>query len=132
MSGSNTTTLYLRGVPRPIVREAKAAAAREGSTLAHWVSERLARATGIEAMTSTGNASELRADLAWYEAHQVELERKYPGKYLAIVGEAVVDHDVAFEPLARRVFAKFGQRSICMPCVGRREVRVRSPRRAAR
>jgi hypothetical protein len=45
---------------------------------------------------------------------------------------AVVDHDTTFDALARRVFARFGTRPICMPRVGRREVRVRSPRRAPR
>ncbi len=129
MADSQTTTLYVRGVPRPLVREAKAAAAREGRTLGSWVADRLARATGT-ASQPTGT-EELRDDLAWYEANQTRLERKYPGKYVAIVHRAVVDHDVDFQALAQRVFARFGTRSICMPRVGRREVRVRSPRRAA-
>ena len=130
MAGSNTTTLYVRGVPRPVVRQAKAAAAREGRTLGGWVSDTLARATG--ASGSARAAYELGDDVAWYESHQAHLERKYSGQYVAIVGRAVVDHDVAFEVLARRVFARFGTRSICMPRVGRDVLRVRSPRRPAR
>ena len=130
MAGSSTTTLYVRGVPRPVVREAKAAAAREGRTLGGWVADRLARATGTSPTASS--ADQLRDDLAWYESRRAHLERKYAGQYVAIVGRAVVDHDVAFEALARRVFARFGPRSICMPRVGRDELRVRSPRRAAR
>jgi heme exporter protein D len=39
---SEQTTLYLRGLPRQLVREAKAAAARRGSTLAALVSDSLA------------------------------------------------------------------------------------------
>ena len=130
MAGSSTTTLYVRGVPRPVVREAKAAAAREGRTLGGWVSDRLARATGTSGTASS--ADQLRDDLAWYESRKAHLERKYAGQYVAIVGRAVVDHDEAFEALARRVFARFGARSICMPRVGRDQLRVRSPRRAAR
>ena len=129
MAGSNTTTLYLRGVPRPLVREAKAAAAREGQTLARWVSDKLARATGR--LTDDEEEPDLSDDFAWYEANQARLEQKHRGKYVAIVNRAVVDHDADFEPLAHRVFAKFGPRSVCMPLVGRREVRVRSPRRVA-
>jgi hypothetical protein len=127
MAGSNTTTLYLRGVPRPLVREAKAAAAREGHTLARWVSDKLARATGSQA--AFDEATTLADDFAWYEANQARLERKYSGDYVAIVDRAVVDHDASFERLAQRIFAKLGARSVCMPRVGRHEVRVRSPRR---
>jgi hypothetical protein len=130
MRGSNTTTLYVRGVPRPVVREAKAAAAREGRTLGGWVSDRLARATGTSGAASS--ADQLRDDLAWYEAHKARLGRRYAGQYVAIVGRTVVDHDVVFEALARRVFARFGTRPICMPRVGRDQMRVRSPRRASR
>lgn len=130
MASSDTTTLYVRGVPRPIVRQAKAAAAREGRTLGHWVSDRLARATG-----TTGAArktDQLHDDLAWYEAHKARLARRYAGQYVAIVNRAVVDHDKAFEPLARRVFARYGTRPVCMPRIGRDELRIRSPRRARR
>ncbi len=130
MAGSETTTLYVRGVSRRVVREAKAAAAREGRTLGSWVSERLALATGAAGAPS-GAAESVREDLAWYEANKAGLERRYTGEYVAIVRRAVVDHDADFEALARRIFARFGTRSICMPRVGRSEVRVRSPRRVA-
>jgi hypothetical protein len=129
MASSDTTTLYVRGVSRRVVREAKAAAAREGRTLGNWVSDTLARATGAAgAAVRTGT---LRDDLAWYESNRHRLERRHPGEYVAIVRRRVVDHDADFDALARRVFARYGTRSICMPRVGRNEVRVRSPRRAA-
>jgi Family of unknown function (DUF5678) len=131
MTSSVTTTLYLRGVPKAVVREAKAAAAREGRSLTRWVSDRLARATGVVANLEQ-EADSLRTDLAWYEAHKSRLARKYEGEYVAIVDGTVVDHDLDFETLAQRVFQKFGVRSICMPRVGREEIRVRSPRRVAR
>jgi hypothetical protein len=128
MPGS-TTTLYVRGVSQALVRAAKSAAAREGRTLGAWVTDRLARATA----TSTAPASDdVRDDFDWYNANQSRLERQYSGQYVAVVDRVVVDHDVAFEPLARRVFARFGTRSICMPRVGRVDARVRSPRRALR
>lgn len=129
MARTETTTLYVRGVPRRVVREAKAAAAREGRTLGSWVSDRLARAS--RTASAPGKAGAVRDDLAWYEANKARFERRYPGEYVAIVRRSVVDHDRDFEALARRVFTRFGTRSICMPRVGRSEVRVRSPRRAA-
>jgi hypothetical protein len=125
---ADVTTLYLRGVSRPVAREAKAAAARAGRSLGSWVSEALARATGTAG--AAPDAGEWGDDLAWYAANEASLEGRYPGEYVAIVRRTVVDHDSDFEALARRVFARFGTRSICMPRVGRREVRVRSPRRA--
>ena len=128
----DVTTLFLRGVPRHLVREAKAAAARDGVTLAHWVSERLAQATGSNAPRAAGaaGADSLRFEMEWFEANQSRLESKHAGQYVAIIDQRVVDHDAAFDALARRVFARFGTRSICMPKVGRTVVRVRSPRRA--
>jgi hypothetical protein len=130
---SDTTTLYLRGVPRSVVRAAKAVAAREGRTLGSWVSERLARATGgADPARDPLGEDELRNDLAWYASNEAVLGARHPGEYVAIVHQAVVDHDSDFEALAGRVFARFGARSICMPRVGRRQVRVRSPRRGAR
>ena len=125
MGDPNSTTLFVRGVPRRVVRDAKAAAAREGRTLGGWVTDRLARATGL----SEGRADPLQEEFAWYETHRARLARRYAGEYVAIVNQAVVDHDVAFDDLAARVFARFGVRPICMPRVGRDEVRVRSPRR---
>lgn len=130
MPAEAKTTLYLRGVPRTVVREAKAAAAREGVTLAQWVTVRLGGASAAPPQAA-GGAGELGADLAFYEEHRAELERKYPGEYLAIVEQRVVDHDASFEALGSRVFRKYGGRPVCMPRVGRSVVRVRSPRRVA-
>jgi hypothetical protein len=128
MAASDVTTLYLRGVPRHVVREAKAAAARDGKTLGRWVSEQLSQATAGDTAPSPG-ADALRADMAWFERNRVKLEREYARQYVAIVDQHVVDHDAEFDPLARRVFERFGVRSICMPKLDRNELRVRSPRR---
>jgi hypothetical protein len=127
---SAKTTLYLRGVPRSVVREAKAAAAREGVTLAHWVTERISGAAKAPAPQRLPT-EDLESDFAFYEEHRETFGRKYAGEYLAIVDRAVVGHDPSFEALARRVFRKYGARSVAMPLVGRTTVRVRSPRRAA-
>jgi hypothetical protein len=127
---SPKTTLYLRGVPRGVVREAKAAAAREGVTLAQWVTARISAGPGI-ATPERAPERDLAGDFEFYDEHRAEFEQKYRGEYLAIVDRAVVDHDASFAALARRVFDKYGARSVCMPLVGRTTVRVRSPRRAA-
>jgi hypothetical protein len=129
MPAEAKTTLYLRGVPRAVVREAKAAAAREGVTLAQWVTARIGATPAPAPERESGG--DLGGDLAFYEEHRAELERKYPDEYLAIVDRSVVDHDVSFDALAARVFRKYGSRPVCMPRVGRSVVRVRSPRRVA-
>jgi len=71
----------------------------------------------------------LRDDMTWFEANRLRLERKYAGRYIAIIDQRVVDHDAEFDALAGRIFERFGVRSVCMPKVGRQELRVRSPRR---
>lgn len=130
MPAAEKTTLYLRGVPRAVVREAKAAAARDGVTLAQWVTARLARAFEPR-MPVPEPSDELSQDLAFFEAHRSELAHRYAGEYVAIINRDVIDHDASFEALATRVFRKHGPRPVCMPLVGRTVVRVRSPRRAS-
>lgn len=129
MRASDVTTLYLRGVPRRVIREAKAAAARDGKTLGRWVSEQLAHATE-GTIAHDPNGASLYTDMEWFEANRLKLDRKYAGQYVAVVDQKIVDHAAEFDPLARRVFERFGVRSICMPKVDRSEVRLRSPRRA--
>lgn len=125
---SATTTLYLRNVPRSAVHAAKAEAARRGEPLGRVVADALAQSLGSDEEGVRG--SELADDLAWYEAHRGELARRYAGRFVAIVDGAVVDHAPEFEPLAERVFAKYGVRSVLMPRVvaERAPARVRSPR----
>jgi hypothetical protein len=57
-------------------------------------------------------ADSLRADTAWFEKNRHELEREYAGEYIAIVDQRVVDHDPAFDPLARRMFEQYGDRGV--------------------
>lgn len=132
-------TLYLRGVPEELVREAKAVAARQGKTLTALVTETLAAALRAGPGKRIGARRDLppdfRKSMAWFEAHKKTLTRRYPGEYVAIVGTRVVDHDRQFDPLARRMFARLGVRPIFMPRIparGERDaeltVNVPSPR----
>lgn len=127
----NTGTLYLRGVPRKLVREAKAQAARRGMSLTAFVKEAVAQAIGVEAPTERGEgAGSVTRDLRWFEVNKTKLLRRYANEYVAIINRKVVDHDRDFDVLARRVFERHGVKSICMPKVvpGEREVRIPSPR----
>lgn len=122
-------TLYLRGLPEKVVRDAKVEAARRGVTLARFVGDAIANAVG-------GGASDaelpdtLQVDAAWYERNKPRLIKRYEGEYLAIIDAKVVDHDADFSALSKRVFARFGRRPIFMPrCIEPDEVvRLRSPR----
>ena len=126
-------TLYLRNVPAALVREAKVKAVREGATLTEVVIGALARATHGRAEAQPMSEEELRESMEWYAANRTDLLERYPGQYVAIVDNEVVDHDEAFEALATRVFARIGVKPIFMPRVveGDEQIRVRSPRRRA-
>ena len=126
---SERTTLYLRGVPTQLVREAKAAAARRGSTLAALVSDSLAQSLREDAPGEPlGNG--LRENRLWYERNRRGLLARYRGEYVAVVDRAVVDHDRDFSALAARVFARHGGRPVFAPRVQEKEARarLRSPR----
>ena len=126
-----STTLYLRGMPTRLVREAKAEAARRGVTLATLISDALER--GLRAGEEGGDAVEEDIELAmgWYARNRSRLVPQYGGQYIAILEGKVIDHDRDFEALAARVFKRAGTRSVFMPHVqvGEQRLRVRSPRR---
>ncbi len=130
-SQAPTGTLYLRGIPRQLTREAKAEAARRGMSLTAFTKEALA--TALRQRTARTNQSDgieaIRPDLAWFEANRHRLLRRYPNEYVAILNRKVVDHDREFAGLAQRVFVKYGVRSIAMPQVTAEErvVHLRSP-----
>ena len=127
---SERTTLYLRGVPRQLVREAKAAAARRGSTLAALVSDSLAQSLR-EDLPGEPLGDGLRENMLWYERNRSRLLARYRGEYVAVVDKAVVDHDRDFAALAARVFARHGDRPVFAPRVQQTDARarLRSPRR---
>lgn len=123
--------VYLRGLPPELVREAKAAAARQGVTLAGFVAQSLARALQqTQARARVGSATDLERAQRWFERQRERLVREYAGEYVAIHGDDVIDHDADFEALAERVFASTGVRDVFMPFVRARAqvLRVRSPR----
>jgi len=130
--GQETATLYLRGIPRTLVREAKAEAARRGVSLTALAREALARALGKGGRDDEGIRS-IRPDLEWFQANRKRLARRYRNEYIAIINRRVVDHDRDFGSLAMRVFAKYGYRSIAIPLVTAEEpvAHIRSPRVAA-
>ena len=129
---TGATTLYLRGMPADLVREAKAKAARRGATLTTVVSEALARSLEDDDVGTGEVDRELRASERWYARQRPRLLKRYRGQYVAIRHEAVLDHDSDFAALAARVFARLGVCPVFMPRVLEREkpVRLRSPRLA--
>jgi uncharacterized protein DUF5678 len=125
-----STTLYLRGMPTRLVREAKAAAARRGATLTKLIADTLERALqgGDERRSAVEDDFDL--DMQWYARNRSRLVRQYDGEYVAILDGKVIDHDRSFEALAARVFERVGVRAVFMPHVQSSEqrVHVRSPR----
>lgn len=134
MAQQETGTLYLRGVPRQLVREAKAEAARRGMSLTAFAKEALARALGTTAAEDDQGIQSIRPDLEWFEANRKRLAKRYRDEYIAIINRKVVDHDPDFGALAQRVFAKHGVKSIAMPKVTPEErvVNIRTPVRVER
>lgn len=126
----HTGTLYLRGMPRDLVREAKAEAARRGITLTALVKEALASAIGLDLSQPAEPPDDFKRDWAWYQKNKPKLLKRYANAYVAILDRKVVDHDSNFSVLARRVYGRYGVRSICMPKVvpGEEVVRIPSPR----
>ncbi len=133
MGEQSTGTLYLRGVPRELVREAKAEAARRGMSLTAFAKEALARALGRTSEEDQDVVRPIRPDLDWFEANRQRLLRRYREEYVAVVNRRVVDHDADFGALAARVFAKYGRRPVAIPKVTPepRVIHLRSPRRVA-
>ena len=126
MAVEGKTTLYLRGMDRGVVREAKARAARQGTTLAKIVSDALAHSSDLDSAADDDLTQEMR----WFADNRTRLLRGHRGKYVAIVNDRVLDHDADFSALAERVFRTVGERAVYMPRVGAEEelVHVRSPR----
>jgi len=129
MPNPNTATVYLRNLPRGLVREAKATAARRGTTLTSLVKEALESFLTSARDEPAADVSPIAKDLAWYEVNKAKLLRRYGGEYVAIVNRRVVDHDKEFGPLAQRVYKRYGVRSIAMPKVvpGDEVVNIPSP-----
>jgi hypothetical protein len=124
-----SSTMYLRGIREEVAREAKALAAREGITLTSLVERALERETR-GARPAPARLSEIARDIEWYEQNKAALLDRLEGEYLAIVDQAVVDHDPDLEALAARVAERYGARSVYLPLCrrSRRVADARSPR----
>lgn len=121
--------MYFRGIDAGVVREAKAAAAREGITLTALVQRAIERdLERVEVRNS--RLSEIAREIEWYEANRGALVERFDGEHLAILDGEVIDHDARFESLAARVAERYGSRSVFMPRCTRVDplARVRSPR----
>jgi len=126
-----SAALFIRGMRPDIVREAKAAAAKRGTTLAKLVTDSLERT--LDGEPESGDFDGIEQAMRWYARHRTNLLRRYKDKYVAIDRGRVIDSDADFGALAERVFSRLGFRSVFMPRVSRTSslVRVRSPRKAA-
>src|SRR5437016_11343900 len=115
-------------MPMSLVREAKAEAARRGTTLTTLIADALAR--GLQLRGKGGDPLDNDVELAmkWYARNRPRLVRRYNGQFVAILGRRVLDHDRDFGALAERVFKRVGVRSVFMPRVQPRlaSSRVRS------
>ncbi len=124
--------LFLRDVPTELIREVKAVAARRGQTLTTVVTEALTRSLGGDGASTASDS--LQGDMDWYRKRRASLVKRYEGAYVAIIDQKIVDHGRAFDQLAVRVFARYGNRNIYMPRVTAHPedltVVVRSPRRS--
>lgn len=108
----DNATLYLRDIPKDLVRNLKAQAALRGTTLTAFVIDILSEAAGEDTLAAL---KPIEADMAWYDAHKAALLRRYRGKHIAVLNKKVVDQDENFGALAQRVYAQFGVRPIFMP-----------------
>lgn len=66
----------------------------------------------------------------YFQEHKAQILEKYSGNFVAILDEAVVDHDKNFSELAKRIYEKFGYQTIYMPFVESKPsvLRIPSPR----
>lgn len=133
MAQQESGTLYLRGVPRQLVREAKAEAARRGMSLTAFAKEALAKALGA-GVDEDEEIRSIRPDLDWFDVNRKRLVKRYRDQYVAIINRKVVDHDHDFGALANRIFAKFGNNPVAIPKVTPEErvINVRTPLRVER
>jgi hypothetical protein len=72
----DTTTLYLRGVSRSVVRQLKTEAARRGQPLGRVVSDVVAQSLG-----SASTHDDLAADIAYFERNRSALARRFPAQH---------------------------------------------------
>jgi len=57
----------------------------------------------------------------YYKTHKKEILEKYNGKYIAMIGQEIVDYDTDFSSLVPRLDSKYGFRKIFIPFVSEHE-----------
>ena len=69
-------------------------------------------------------------DCAYYRGNLEKFLKEYEDKYVAVINKEVVDSDIEFSHLAKRVYKKYGYRDILMTKVVAEPdvVHIRSPR----
>ncbi len=65
-----------------------------------------------------------------YEINKEKFLKEYEGKYIALIDGTIIDHDLDYSALAKRVFEKNDYRPIYMPLVSRKEkiCRIKTPK----
>jgi hypothetical protein len=69
----------------------------------------------------------IRKGKAYFDKHKDEIIAKYDGENIAIIDDEIVDHDKEFSNLAKRVYEKYGYRTIYMPLIGKEKFIIHSP-----
>lgn len=65
----------------------------------------------------------------FFSKNNVDIEKAFSGKYIAIWQDTILDSDTNFSQLASRIYEQFGYLPIYMPFVGPKiELQFRSPR----
>jgi len=87
--------------------------------------------TTIRAYLRQAEREKIQAEIAAYRSMHPDLVRQYRGQYVAVHDGQVVDHDVDFQALHRRVRERFGRQAVLLRQVEEeveRELTFRSPR----
>ncbi|MCI0560838.1 MAG: DUF5678 domain-containing protein [Nitrososphaera sp.] len=71
--------------------------------------------------------SEYERGKRYYQAHNEELERRYPGEYIAIWNNEVISHGQSFGTVAQEAYDRVGYQDMYIPKVGRPKRIVRAP-----
>lgn len=66
----------------------------------------------------------------YYKNHEMELEREYPGEFVAIWMDQVISHGRSFSQVAKRAYSQVGYHDMYIPKVGEaeREIRITTRR----
>ena len=86
-----------------------------------------------EALTAylrQSETQELQANIRFFQDKLVEFSQAYPGEYVAIYSNQLVDHDPDFQAIHRRIRQRFGRQPVLIRCLaadGERVLTFRSP-----